>query len=477
MAVSGVSSSDLDSMLYSYRSSISKPVTTLETKQTSLQSRVTALTELKTKLTSLQTTVNNLAKTGSESVLNAFEVSSSDSSVVTASATATALEGSHTLKINQIAKSDTVVTNRLTNSATTITDSEGTGVKTFGITVNGTTTNISITIEAGDTNDKVLTKISTAVNYANIGVTASSVADTTSTKKLMLVSKSTGSSQAISMQNVTGTLLDDLGLTAAVLSGRTKSTSTTAGYSNTDAGALNSLFTLDGIDFERETNSVTDVLSGVTLDLKGSQTADDSEITLTIAANKSAITDKIKEFITNYNAVLTYLNQKTGIDSDTKTRQVLAGDSTITGLKYDLRNIVSGVISGIAGGNPHIISDIGISIARDGSLTLNDPDLLEEKLSSVSAVANVFNSTNGIATRMKATLKSMLTYGSGQIEIVSKSTRDQISSLKDRIAHQNKRIDVQVERYKNQFLQLQSVYNQISIQQQTISSILSAYSY
>jgi len=476
--ISGVSSSssDLDALLYSYRSSISKPVATLQTKQNGLQSRVTALTELKSKLAALQTTMESLAKTGSESVLNAYEVSSSNSQVVTASATASALEGSHTLKVSQIAKSDTLATSRLASSATTIADSQGAGTKTFSITVNGTTTNISITIEAGDTNDAVLTKITTAVNYANIGVTASSVADTTSTKKLMFVSKSTGSSQAISMANVTGTLLDDLGLTAGVLSGRTQSTSTTAGYSYTTAASLNSLFRVDGIDFERETNSVTDVLTGVTLELKGSQAPEDSEVTLTVAANKTAITDKIKEFITNYNAAITYLNQKTSIDSETKTRQVLAGDSTIVGLKYDLRNIVSSVISGITGGNPDIISDIGISIARDGTLTLNDADLLQEKLSSVSAVANIFNSTNGIATRMKAMLKSTLTYGSGQLEIVSKNAKDQISSIKERIQQQEKRIDKQVEKYKNEFLRLQSVYYQISSQQQTISSIMATYS-
>jgi flagellar hook-associated protein 2 len=475
-SVSGVStSSDLQSLFDSYRSSISKPVYTMQTKQNALQSRVSALNDLKSKLTSLQTTITDLAKSGSESKINSYKVSSSAESVVTATATATALEGSHLLKVSQVAKSDTVVTNRMVSSDTTVSASQGTGIKTFSITLNGTTTDISITIDDGDTNSAILTKIAAAVNTADTGITASAVDDTSTTKKLMFVSKSTGAAQAISLQNVTGTLLNDLGLNSTILSGRIKSTSTTAGYSYTSPASLNAQFTLDGIDFEKETNSVTDVLTGITLDLKNAQASTDSEVTLTVSANKEDITGQINTFITNYNAVLTYLNQKTSIDATTNTRQIFAGDSTIVGLKYSLRNIVSGLVPGTTAGNPKMLSDIGIETSRDGTLSLKDPEKLQEKLSTVSAVTDLFNSSGGIATSMQTVLKSMLSYGSGQIEMVTKNTSSQITYYQSRIQSYNERIDKQVAKYQDDFLRLQAVYQQIVSQQNTISSIMSTY--
>ncbi|MBW7888226.1 MAG: flagellar filament capping protein FliD [Bacteroidetes bacterium] len=477
MAVSGVSSSDMSSMLAGYRASISKPVFTLQTKRSSLQSRVTALSDLKTKLNALQATVSNLAKSGSESVINSFSVASTKESVVTASATAVAAEGSHTIMVSQVAKSDTLVTNRMTSNATTIVDSEGAGQKSFSLTVNGVTKNISIEISAGDTNKDVLTKIANAVTVSDAGVSASVVTDTATTSKLMFVSKETGASNAISLENISGTLLDELGLTAAVLSGRDQATATTAGFSYTAADSLNAKFNFDGIDFVKETNSVTDVLSGVTLNLKGSQSPTDSVITLTIAANTSGITEKIQEFIKNYNDVLTYLNQKTGIDPVTKSRQVLAGDTAITSLKYNLRNIVSSVVSSVTSGNPTILGAIGIDTARDGTLSLKDPDLLKQKLSSVKAVGDLFNSSEGIAVRMKSLLKSMLTYGSGQIELVTGNLKTQISSIDERITNYNKRIDQQVQRFQDQFSNLQAQYQQIMSQQNMIASIMSGMYY
>jgi flagellar hook-associated protein 2 len=307
------------------------------------------------------------------------------------------------------------------------------------------------------------------------GVSASAIVDTTSTKRLMLVSKTTGSEQAISLANVTGTLLDDLGLTNGVLSGRTQSTSTTAGYSNTSIASLNSLFNVDGIDFEKATNNVSDVLTGITLNFSGIQTGSDAPVLLTVAADKSKIKDKVNKFITDYNSVLTYLKLKTSTDASTNSRQVLAGDSTFVGLKIDLRNITSGVVSSVASGNPKMLTDLGIAIGRDGTLTLQNADVLDEKLSSVAAVADIFNSTNGVATKMQTVLKNMLSASAGQLDMATKTTSTQITNYTDQIARFDKRLDKQVEKYRNDFLKLQAVMAQVSQQQSIISSITQSY--
>jgi len=469
--------SQVDQLVAQYRSSVRKPIVATEIKKSNLNSRLTVLSELRAKLTTLKTTIDDLSKTGSESTINAYAVSSSKSEVATGTATALAGESSHALKVTQLAKNDTIVSNRLTSSATSIITSQGAGTKTFSMTINGTSTNISVDLVDGDTNSSILSKITTAINNSGAAVSASAIIDTTSTRRLMLVSKTTGSEQAISLSNVSGTLLDDLGLTSSVLTGRTQSTSTTAGYSNTSIALLNSKFNVDGIDFEKATNSVSDVLTGLTLNFSGIQTESDAPVLLTVAADKTKMKEKINKFITDYNSVMSYLKVKTSTDPTNNTRQVLAGDSTFVGLKIDLRNIISSVVPSVASGNPKMLSDLGIVIGRDGTLTLQNADILDQKLSKVTAVSDIFNSTSGVATRIQTVLKNMLSASAGQLDVSVKTTSTQITNYTDQIARFDKRLDKHVEKYRNDFLKLQAVMAQVSQQQATITSIMQSYSY
>ncbi len=469
--------SQVDQLVAQYRASVRKPIVATENKKLNLNNRLTVLSDLRTKLTTLQSTIDDLSKTGSESTINAFAVSSSNADVATGTATSLAGESSHALKVTQLAKNDTIVSNRLTSSATSIITAQGAGTKSFSITINGKTTNVSVNLVAGETNSSILSKITTAINDSDAEVSASSVVDTTSTKRLMLVSKTTGAEQAISLSNISGTLLDDLGLTSSVLTGRTQSTSTTAGYSNTSIASLNSKFNVDGIDFEKSTNSVTDVLTGLTLNFAGIQTESDAPVLLTVAADKTKIKEKINKFITDYNSVMSYLKAKTSTDAANNSRQVLAGDSTFVGLKIDLRNIASGTVSSVLTGNPKMLTDLGIAIARDGSLSLKNPDLLDTKLSSVTAVADIFNSTGGVATRIQTVLKRMLSASAGQMDVATKTTSTQITNYTDQIARFDKRLDKHVEKYRDDFLRLQAVMAQVSQQQSIISSITQSYSY
>ena len=467
--------SQVDDLVAQYRASVRKPIIATETKKTNLNSRLTALSDLRTKLKTLKTTIDDLSKTGSESTINAYSVSSSNSDVATATATAVAGESSHALKVTQLAKNDTIVSNRLTRTGTSIIESQLSGTKSFDITVNGTTTSVSVDLVDGDTNSAILTKITKAINASGAQVSASAVIDTTSTARLMLVSKTTGSEQAISLADSSGTLLADLGLTSDVLTGRTKSSSTTAGYSNTSITDLNSIFNIDGIDFEKSTNVVSDVLTGLTLKFSSIQTESDSPVLMNVAADKSKMIDKVKKFITDYNSALSYLTAKTSMDASLNVRQVLSGDSTFVGLKIDLRNIISGVVSSAATGNPKMLTDLGIVIERDGTLTMTSTDILEEKLSSVAAVADLFNSTNGIATQMKTKLQRMLSSSAGLLDGAVKTTSSQIKNYTDQIARFDARLDKHVEKYRNDFLKLQAVMAQVSQQQASISTIMQAY--
>jgi flagellar hook-associated protein 2 len=468
--------SSIDQLVAQYRVSKRKPAIVLESKRSALNIRLAVLADLKTKLKTLKTTSEDMAKTGTTSKFNTFTVSSTNATLATAVSTTSALIGTHSLKIGRVAKNDTLVSDRVTAASTSIITAEGAGTKSVRLSLNGVDTDVNIELVAGDTNDTVLDKLVNAINDSDAEVTASNIGDTGTTNKLVLVSKSTGASNAISLSNITGTLLDSLGLNSSVVSGRTASTNTTAGYSISSVDLLNSSITVDGITVEKEVNSITDVLKGVTIQLKGAHALTDDPLTLTVDVNKASIKEKVQKFITDYNAAISYINTKTQYDSLTNTREALSGDTNFTTFRYNLRSIASSAVSSVKDGNPKLLSDIGISVGRDGTLSLAHPDTFDDMLDgSVEKIEDLFNSTNGIANKLVTLIDGMTNTSAGKIVAAKDQADSQVLTLTNRIKRFDETLDRHVTKYRNDFLRLQAAYNKILNQQQSISAITQYY--
>lgn len=465
-------SSQIAALVEQYRLSISKPARRLEDRRTTLNTRLTVLAELRSKLTALHTLAKDLKATGSLSKFSVFSVESSLPAIVTGTATSTAAAGTHTLLVTQLAKADTVISSQLSAGATGIADIEGAGTKTIRITVNGVSTDVSFAVEAGQSNETVLNNIAAAINAASgVGVTASVVADTTGTRRLVLTSKQTGSTNAVSLQDVSGTVLASIGLGADVITNRTASSGTTGGYLYSSMDLLDAKFKLDGIDIVRGTNSVSDVLTGVTLELKATQAPTDAPVTLKIGTDKEKVKTTIQDFIKAYNEALTFLRSKTSVNPDNKTREILASDQVFKDLWIRMRAIVGGVVSSVTTGNPSLLSDIGIKAASDGTLSLSDTAAFEDALlSDVRKVSDLFNSSNGIAVQL-SDLLSLFTSSGGQIDIVQNGTQNQLTSIKAALQRTNAQIDRRVEAFRIQFEALQNALNRITLQSQAISRI------
>ena len=468
--------SGIDQLVAQYRLTKRKPAQVLESKRSALNIRLAVLADLKTKLKTLKTTAEDLAKTGTSSKFNTFSIASTNATLANATATSSALIGTHSLKISRLAKNDTLLSDRVTGTSTSIVDAEGAGTKTLRLSVNGVDTDVNVELVAGDTNDAVLDKVVTAINDSAATVNASNVGDTSTTNKLVLISQSTGASNAISVSNVTGTLWDKLGLSSGVISGRTASGASTAGFANTSVSQLNSAFTVDGISVEKEVNTVTDVLKGVTLELKGAHADSDAPLTLSVDVNKTAIKEKVQKFITDYNAALSYINTKTQYDPVTKTREALSGDSIFTTFRYNLRSLAASPVDSVKVGNPSLLSEIGMTVGKDGTLSLTDTEKFEEMLDgSVEKVEDLFNSTNGIANKLVSLIDGMTNSSTGKIVTVKDNADSQVLSLTNRITRFDETLNRHVEKYKNDFLRLQAAYNKILSQQQSISAITSYY--
>jgi len=418
------------------------------------------------------TTLQNITTIGSDAGLIAYDVGSSDPSVVTATATSSATVGSHSLLVTQLAQTDMVLTSTVNASGTSIADTEGAGTKTIQVTVNGVTTNVNVDIAAGDSNSTVLSNLAKAINSADSSVSASVLSVNGTDDRLVINGKSTGSQGAISLGDVSGTLLSTLGLGAGVVSARTASTSTTGGFSHTDVSALNAEFQFDGIDFVKDSNTISNIIPGLSIQLTGTQSATDTPVSLTVGLDKSNIQSVLQSFISQYNDVLSTVVSKTSVDPTTHVRQIFAGDVSFLNLRMQLQSIMGGSVSSVATGNPSTLSQIGISIASDGSLSISDPSTLTAVAGTDgSPLTDLFTSAKGFATQLQ-TLVNGFTNITGILASDTQSTNDQLSSLSDRITQQNTIINAKAAHYQDELARLQAEYTYLTEQQQMITDIV-----
>ena len=138
---------------------------------------------------------------------------------------------------------------------------------------------------------------------------------------------------------------------------------------------LDANFTLDGAEMTRGTNTITDALDGVTLKLKGLPTSTDSvTTTLTVGLNTTNLQSAVNTFITDFNDLYGYVKEQTSVDSD-GTAKTFSSDQTILNLRVNLQSLLFQTVDA-AGANTNNLAKIGITQARDGTISISDIERL-----------------------------------------------------------------------------------------------------
>jgi flagellar hook-associated protein 2 len=165
------------------------------------------------------------------------------------------------------------------------------------------------------------------------------------------------------------------------LSLKAKATGVDAGFDSSlavagdvyqDQAAQNASFKLNGIDFVRGSNTVTDVLTGVTLNLTAKTTA---PIALTIAQAASTARPKVEALVKAYNDLLTFYKAQTQSSADASTRGVLNSDFAVGSMMRELLNSLMKPLKGIAGApltGATDLSSLGIKLQDNGQLAVDD---------------------------------------------------------------------------------------------------------
>jgi flagellar hook-associated protein 2 len=317
---------------------------------------------------------------------------------MTASAATIATPGTYNINVTSLAQSQQLVaagqlsqtTSIGTGATTTLTFDFGTitGTPTAGQYPTGTTfaSNGSgskvITVDA--TNNS-LQGIRDAINSANMGVTASIINDGSANPyRLALSSNSQGASNSIKI-SVAG----DSALSSLLAQDPASSTGQSLNETTT---ALNAAFTVNGVPVSKPSNTIVDVIHGVTLNL---QKVSASPISLSIARDTSSVSTAATNFVKAYNDLHTAINSVVAYDATTKTGAILQGDFAVNTVANQLRRMMSTPVSGA--GALVSLPDIGITFQQDGTMALDSTKLGAAVTNHFGDIAALFG-TVGKAT-------------------------------------------------------------------------------
>jgi flagellar hook-associated protein 2 len=474
MAISGITDIDgyVSQLIELDRSS--GPIKVYTEEKQELTQRNATLTDLQTNLIAVNTQAQALLQPGSLSPFSLQSAVSSNTAVATATAGTGALAGTHTLLVTQLAKQSRMVSDQVTRTGGEILAAAGEGERSFRLTLDGTTTEVAVTLAAGDDNNAILTKMATAINSSDAAVTATVVKDSDTTARLVLTSDETGKTNAITLEDATGGLLAATGTRSGVAA------SGTAGGYLTAVADLDAAFTLDGLQMTRGTNLVTDALTGVSLTLLAVQSSGATPLSLSVGPDQTAIKAKVQSFLDSYNTAVRFLRERTGVQvgTDTTTGEVtsvsrgtLSGDASYQGLLMNLRSDVGGRIGTGAAGGPVGLPEIGIAVAADGTLSFGDAAKFSDALTKdAGAVAALFNSTDGLAVRVSNRLQSFVQTG-GILDGSLASASARMSGLTTAIQVQEQQLKLKAEGLRRQYLSLQEIISQMNEQQSVLAAM------
>jgi flagellar hook-associated protein 2 len=389
-----------------------QPITNLNKKEAAFQAKISAYGSLKSALSGFQGALLGLTNASS---FKSFTATPADSTIVTASASSIAVAGSYALDITQIAQAQKLVATGQTSATASI--GNGTVTIDFGTisggtfdTVTGKYTGASFTSNGSgaktltiDASNNSLSGIRDAINAANIGVTATIINDGSATPyRLSLGSGSMGQSNSMKISVAGDVALGNL-LGQDPVGVQNMSEVVTA---------RNASLKVNGVAVSKTSNTVTDVISGVTLNLLKPTT---STTSVTVAQDSGSIQTSVSSFVKAYNELNTTLKNLSGYDAAAKKGGVLQGDSTVLQLQAKVRSILTTSVSNTSGALTNL-SQIGVSFQRDGSLALDSAKLSSAISSNFSDIASLFaetgRATDSLISYVSSTSNSKVgTYG------------------------------------------------------------------
>lgn len=359
-----------------------KPLTLKIDKNTKKQADITALTTL------VSTLKTSYADVANETAMLKRTVSAAGSGSVTANVEAGVAEQTVRLSVSQLAQVDSY---------------QSKGFKSRSDTLTGISSDQSLTISVGDKSVDIKVGASTTlediINQINDGagdVLKASIVNTGGENgyKMILQSKESGEKNQIKFsvkgdkQAADGAkkVLEELGFKTNETEikddqGKITGYNLAINTADTSAGgkqlqkAQDAKFNFNGIDITRSSNSVNDLIIGVTFNLnnvdeKNSTTGALKESVITIGKDTDAVVKSLKSMVTAYNDLISNITTATSYDRENNAAGTLNGMSEITGIKRQLQHLF-----GSSNSDGKSLQSFGFSFTEKGVLSVDESKL------------------------------------------------------------------------------------------------------
>lgn len=378
---------DINSIVSQLMAVERRPLTALAAKEAGYQAKLSAYGSVKGAVSSFQAALQAL---NTPSKFQSVTATASDSAVFSASATSSAVPGTYSLEVTTLAQPQKLVAAGQASSSAAIGAGTATTVSfDFGTISGGTLTNgvysgagfvssgdatKSITI---DSSNNSLQGIRDAINAAKIGVTATIVNDGSgSPYRLALVADHSGIDQSVKI-SVSGD--------AAIESLLAHDPAGTQSLTET-AAAQNANLKINGIAVSKTSNTISDVVEGVTLNLNK---VTSSPTTLTVARDTNSIKASINSFVKAYNELSGTLKNVSAYDAAARKGAILQGDATVRSLQTQLRAMIGTPVEG-APGELKTLASLGIAFQKDGTLAVDQGKLGAAMSNHFDEIASLF---------------------------------------------------------------------------------------
>ncbi|CAD0338417.1 flagellar filament capping protein FliD [Xanthomonas sp. WHRI 8391] len=404
---------------------------------TAATTQLSAISQIKSSMTTLKSALDKVV---SSADTNAYKATVPTDAGFTATTTSSAAPGNYSVEVVSLAASQKLASGAFTADATV-----GSGTLTIGYG------DKSITVDISGT-DK-LTDIAAAINKAagGKGVTAS-VVTANDGQHLVFNAVDSGTKGALTVS-----------ASDPSLSSLTYGPGVTGGL-NQSVAAADALVRVDGFERTSSSNTITDIVPGVVLNL--TKATEGTKFNLGIAADTSGLKGNLTAFAAAYNTANTLLAKSSAYDSTTKTASALTGDALVRSLQQQLRGQVSG--------NVNELKALGLTIDKDGVMSFDGAKFDTAIASDGGAAAEVFGKDSKFASGMTKLLDSNVNANTGTLTLRSDSLNKSIKGYESDLDDLDARMTKLTDRYNAQFTAMETMISKLQGSTSSLSGLLTS---
>ena len=416
---------DLEALVQNLIAAESRPIQLLESRKANIDLKISGYGQVQSALSEFQAAVTAL---NTAEAFRGISATSSDDSVLTASAAQSAVPGSNEIVVTQLAQSNKQATQSF------ISESEEIGTGQLSFTVGSENFTVDITSE-----NNTLAAIRYAINAENDNTSIqASIINIDEGSKLILTATESG---AVNQINFTVTdddtnNADDAGLSQLVF-----------GIQEIDQ-AQDATIEVDGFAVTRPSNQISDVIQGITLELTGTGTA-----TISATEDLGIAKTTIESLVNAYNTLTSTLA--------VQRESTLSGENTLLNIESRIRQLFSNSYNDSTS-NINYLFQVGLSFDRDGVLSFDSEEFDSAVATDFTDIQALFtNSENGFIALLEDVVE-----GYTESEGILTARTDGLNDEKESIDEDIERIELRLEsteaRLRAQFSSLDTLLNQLN---------------